>query len=98
MNNQVAIHTAYDGTLTFKNPLNNKVLGYAGWAGFIASIVHSQGWKAFGSPSQQGGYFIAMPAPHTPEELPIDPGFDGWHKIELDELLDFVDGDESAVH
>ncbi|EME70696.1 hypothetical protein H261_07311 [Paramagnetospirillum caucaseum] len=66
---------------------------YAGWAGAIASIVHSQGWRAYGSPSQGGGYFIALTHPYVPENLPIDPGIDGWHRLSLEDLLDFI-GDE----
>ena len=92
---QIQIHQAYDGTLTFKD--NGKAIGYAGWAGFIASIVYSQGWRAYGSPSQDGGYFIALPKPYVPEDLPIDPGFDGWHLMQVDDLLDFIDGDPVEI-
>ena len=93
---QIQIHQAYDGTITFKDGLNGKPIGYAGWAGFIASIVHSQGWRAYGSPSQDGGYFIALPKPYVPEDLPLNPGFNGWHRLSLEELLDFV-GEDNLV-
>ena len=96
MSRQILIHTAYDGTITFKDAINGKAIGYAGWAGFIASIIHTQGWRAYGSPSQEGGYFIALQHPHIPEELPIDPGFHGWHRLQLDDLLDFA-GDDGLV-
>ncbi|KIM00737.1 hypothetical protein CCC_01731 [Paramagnetospirillum magnetotacticum MS-1] len=96
MSRQISIHTAYDGTITFKDAINGKAIGYAGWAGFIASIIHTQGWRAYGSPSQEGGYFIALQHPHIPEDLPIDPGFHGWHRLQLDDLLDFA-GDDGLV-
>lgn len=94
---EIQIHQAYDGTLTFKDGLNGRAIGYAGWAGFIASIVHTQGWKAFGSPSQDGGYFLAIAPHHIPEDLPIDPGFDGWHRLQLEDLLDFVGDDDLVI-
>ena len=95
--NQIITHTAYDGTITFKNSITGRAIGYAGWAGFIATIVHTQGWKAFGSPSQEGGYFVAVASPYSPEDLPLDPGFYGWHRMAEDELLDFSSSDREAL-
>jgi len=97
MTHKIILHTAYDGTITFKESFTNRAIGYAGWAGFIYTIAHTQGWKAFGSPSQESGYFVALSSPYSPEDLPIDPGFDGWHRLSLDDLLDFVGEDEVVV-
>ena len=94
---KIIVHTAYDGTITFKNSITGKAIGYAGWACFIATIVHTQGWKAFGSPSQEGGYFVAVAPLYSPEDLPIDPGFYGWHRLNLDDLLEFAGEDEAVA-
>ena len=96
MTTQMICHTAYDGTITYKNGSDGKVIAYEGWAGFVAHISLTQGWKAYGSPSYASGNFIAMRSPFTPEDLPIDPGVDGWIRMTVDELLDFTDA-ESAV-
>ena len=95
--NHIQPHISHDGTsITFKNS-NGSAIGYAGWAGFIASIVHSLGWRAYGSPSQGDGYFIALPSPYVPEDLPIDAGFDGWHRLSIEDLLDFIGNDERMI-
>ena len=94
MTRPIVTHTAYDGTITYKK--GSEVIAYEGLAGFIAHISLTQGWKAYGSPSYASGNFIAIRSPYTPEDLPIDPGVDGWIRMTVDELLDFADA-ESAV-
>ena len=97
MNQPIISHTAYDGTITFKNAFSGKVVGYAGWAGFIAYISRDQGWKAYGSPTQEAGYFLAVPPSLNPEDLPINPGNEPWGRMSVEELLDFVDDDQMAM-
>jgi len=91
--NEIITHTAYDGTITFRNPETGKVIAYAGWAGFIAEIVRTMGWRAYGSPTYPTGDFIAMAPTLVPEDLPLDPGCEGWIRMQVDELLGFA-GDE----
>ena len=97
MTQPIMTHIAYDETITFKQAFSGKVVGYAGWAGFIASIVHSQGWKAYGSPTQEAGYFLVVAPTFNPEDLPISSGTEPWIRMTVDELLDFVDGDQMVM-
>ena len=82
------IHTAYDGTITFKDS-HGIAVAYAGAPDFIAAIIHERGWKAYGSPSADG-YFLALKPTMVPEDLEIDPGVDGWLRLTMDDLLDFA--------
>ena len=97
MNQPIISHTAYDQTITFKNAFTGKVVGYAGWAGFIACVSREQGWKAYGSPTQETGCFLVVAPTFNPEDMPISSGNVPWLRMTVDELLDFVDGDQLAM-
>ena len=99
MNQPILSITAPDGSIAFKDYSTGQIVGYAGCAEFVANILISCDWmRAYGSPTQEAGYFIAVPQRFEPEQIPLESGFVGWHKMDLDELLDFVDGDGLAIH
>jgi len=93
MTHQFIVHTAFDGTVTFKEVSSGKAIAYMGSPVFIAQISVDQRWRAYGSPTFVTGDFIAMHPGYTPENLPIDPGYEGWIRMSVDELLDFGDDD-----
>ena len=96
---QFIIHIAYDGTTTFKHPDTGRVVAYAGAAEFIAEIVKSMGWQAYGSPTNPTGDFIAVAPKVAPEDLSLDVGEEGWLRMTADEVLDFAnDMDASGNH
>lgn len=84
--------TAEDGSIAFKDLSTGQIVGYAGAAEFVLNILISCDWmRAYGSPSQEAGYFIAVPSRFPPEQIPLNSGCCGWHRMQVDELLDFVD-------
>ena len=63
-------------------------MGYAGSAEFVANLIINFPWiKAYGSPTQEAGYFLAAIA-EVPENL-LCSGSEPWNRMQLDDLLDF---------
>ncbi len=83
-------HAANDGTIAFKDAFSGRVIAYSAWAGFVAHAAATYGWKAYGSPTSPDGSFIAVRPSYSPEDLPVDPGFNGWMRMSVDDLMDFA--------
>ena len=93
MTHQFIVHTAFDGTVTFKEVTSGKAIAYMGSPIFISQISIDQGWKAYGSPTFITGDFIAIHPDYAPEQLPINSGEERWIRMTVDELLDFANGE-----
>ncbi len=44
-------HTAFDGTVTFKDAFTGRVIAYCGWAGLVAHAAATYGFNVYGSPN-----------------------------------------------
>ena len=84
-------HTAYDGTLTYRDRCGCDV-AYAGGAAAIANLARDHpAWRSFGSPTQADGMFLLVAPGSEPEDVPLDAGTEGWLALGANDLAEFTD-------
>lgn len=73
-------HTTVDSTRVYRNRRDVDV-AYAGSAEAITDLLAVRwfrDWPAYGSPTQADGLFLMVAPGYRLDEVPLDPGAEGW--------------------
>jgi hypothetical protein len=81
-----------DGTRTYRDRIGREV-AHAGSpptiAGLAAAPAHAD-WQAYGSPTQAEGLVLLVRPGWTPEDVPVEPGLEGWVLLTADDLAELA--------
>ena len=84
-------HTAYDATRTFRNGRGADV-AYPGMAEAISTLLTDpwrRDWPSYGSPTQPEGLFLMIAPGYRVDEIPLDPGAEGWLDMGQADIAEF---------
>ncbi len=87
-------HTAYDATRTYRKRTARRRdpdVAYAGAAEAIAHLAtENPDWTAFGSPTQADGLFLLVAPGCRVDQIPLDPGSEGWLRLDAAEIAELT--------